>query len=325
MRAERTDNSRKNGRGTVGGARRSSGLSAGSVLGLVFVLILALEVLLSCGKDEGGPSADIGQVPAQREARQDYPLQVHFLDVGHGDSALVQCEGHNMLIDGGLRRCGHQLLHYLRRAGADHLDAVVCSHEHKDHVGGLITVVHSLTYDHVYAPDDCYEGNKDFNRFVGMVRSHGREVTVLQAGERFSLGGAEVSVLGPVLDYGGSERREDNHSLVLRLAYGDQSFLFTGDMYAQAELDLLDSEAEVESKVLKAAHHGSSSSSGEAFLQAVNPQYAVISTAGTERNHPHSEVLARLERLQIKTYRTDRDGNIVFYGDRHNLQVRCGR
>ena len=187
MRAERTDNSRKNGRGTVRCARRSSGLSAGSVLGLVFVLILALEALLSCGKDEGGPSADIGQMPAQREARQDYPLQVHFLDVGHGDSALVQCEGHNMLIDGGLRRCGHQLLHYLRRAGADHLDAVVCSHEHKDHVGGLITVVHSLTYDNVYAPDDCYEGNKDFNRFVGMVRSHGREVTVLQAGERFSL------------------------------------------------------------------------------------------------------------------------------------------
>lgn len=307
------------------GVRHKRVLDAGRVLSAVFTLILAIGLLFSCGKTADEHSADGSGISEHYEVRQAYPLQVHFINVGHGDSALVQCEGHNMLIDGGLRRCGHELRRYLRQAGVNRLEAVVCSHEHKDHVGGLITIVHSLPYDNVYAPSDYYGGNKDFNKLVSMVRSHGHEITVLQAGDSFYLGGAVVNVLGPILDYGGSERREDNHSLVMRVDYGEHSFLFTGDIYAQAELDLMDSGADLESTVLKVPHHGSSSSSGEAFLQAVNPRYAVISTAGTERNHPHSEILSRLDRLHIRSYRTDRDGDVVFCGDKRDLKVYCGR
>ncbi|MBQ7568863.1 hypothetical protein IJT17_08670 [bacterium] len=158
-----------------------------------------------------------------------------------------------------------------------------------------------------------------------MVRSHGKDITILKAGDSFALGGATVELVGPVMDYGGNARREDNHSLVMRISYGEQSFLFTGDIYTQAEYDIMDKGAELGSKVLKVAHHGSSTSSGEAFLQAVNPKYAVISSEGSQKNHPHHETLEKLQRMNIITRRTDMEGDIVFACDKHNMQVMSGQ
>ncbi len=246
-------------------------------------------------------------------------LQVHFIDVGHGDAILVSCEGQHMLIDAGLKKFGPMVCDYLRNQGVNKLSYIVCSHEHKDHVGGMLDVVQGFEYDVIMAPSTShYKGSREFNKLMDEVHKHGKKVTIPKAGDVFSLGSAQVSVLGPVKPYGGKFGK-DNHSLVLRVVYGDHSFLFTGDIYEEAELDIME-RTNVRSDVLKVAHHGSCTSTGEAWLNAVNPKYAIVSD-----NKYHDVVIPRLERRGIANYLTARNGDITITCDKHNMSIKTSR
>ena len=270
----------------------------------LLALFLALALLLAgCSDASPAPSVSSGE-----------SLTVQFLDVGQADCALLECGGEYLLIDGGNRDDSDLVVSFLEQQGGEELAAVVCTHAHEDHVGGLPAVLAVYPTKAVYAPTKTYSSNI-FDKFLYYTDQQGLEITIPAPGDQFSLGGAEVTVLGPVKSYPDT----NNTSIVLRVTYGSTVFLFTGDMETEAENDMLDywgSKLSWQSDVLKVGHHGSNTSTGYRFLNEVSPEYGVISVGeGHSYGHPHEEPMSRLRQAGVTILRTDNLGTIQAVSD----------
>ena len=246
-------------------------------------------------------------------------LTVHFIDVGQADCALLECGGEYMLIDGGNVEDGQLVVTYLQEQGVEQLNMVVCTHAHEDHVGGLPSVLAVYPTHTVLSPTKTYS-SKVFDDFMYYVDQQGLEVEIPSPGDSYNLGddesGATVTVLGPVKSYA----ETNDTSIILKVEFGENSFLFTGDMEVSAENDMLDywetSWANVSADVLKVGHHGSDTSTGYRFLHEVNPTYAVISVGeGNSYGHPHDEPMSRLNDAGCTIFRTDEMGTILATSD----------
>ena len=244
-------------------------------------------------------------------------FKITYLDVGQADAALVACDGHYMLIDGGNVADSSLIYSFLQREGVSHLDYMVNTHPHEDHVGGLPGALNACTVDHVLCPVSSYD-SKAFRDFEKYTVAQGTEIEIPNPGDSFELGYSSVKILGPLKRY----ESVNNLSIVLRIDYGNTSFLFTGDMERDAEMDLLDywEESELKSTVLKIGHHGSDTSTSYYFLWAVEPSYAVISVGENNTyGHPTENTLSRLRDADIKVYRTDLQGDILCTSDGTSL------
>lgn len=238
-------------------------------------------------------------------------LTVHFIDVGQADCALLECGGEFMLIDGGNREDSDLVVSYLEQQGVEELHTVVCTHAHEDHVGGLPAVLAVYPTQTVYSPTKTYASNI-YDKFMYYVDQQGLEVTLPVPGDSFTLGGATVSILGPVKSYA----ETNDTSIVMKVEFGETSFLFTGDMEMEAENDMLDLGTDVKADVLKVGHHGSNTSSGYRFLYEVDPAYAVISLGrDNSYGHPHDEPMSRLRQTGCTIFRTDELGTILAVSD----------
>ena len=238
-------------------------------------------------------------------------LTVHFIDVGQADCALLECGGEYILIDGGNVEDSSLVVSYLEKQGVEELAAVVCSHAHEDHVGGLPGVLAVYPTDAVYAPTRTYSSNC-FDDFVYYADQQGLSITIPSVGDTITFGGATAEVLGPVKQYADP----NNTSIILMVTYGDTRFLFTGDMEITAETDLIESGADLKADVLKVGHHGSDTSTGYRFLYEVAPAYAVISVGeGNSYSHPHEVPLSRLEDAGCTIYRTDELGTVTAFSN----------
>ena len=236
---------------------------------------------------------------------------VHFLDVGQADSALVMCDGDYMLIDGGNAGDSDLVFSYLKSHDVDHLDYMIATHAHEDHIGGLSGAAYASTIDTALSP--VTKGDtKVFKNLVKSLAQQDVTLTVPDPGDTFTLGSARVEVLGPLEDYDDT----NDTSIVLRVQYGSTVFLFTGDMETTAEDDLMEAGIDLSATVLKVGHHGSDSSTSYHFLREVMPDYAVISVgAGNKYGHPNEEVLSRLEDADVTVYRTDLQGTVIAESD----------
>lgn len=273
----------------------------------ILCVLLLLLLLSGCSARQPKPLPD-GQ------------LAVHFIDVGQADATLVTCDGMTMLIDGGNAEDSNLMYAYLKKHHVSHLDYVIGTHAHEDHIGGLAGALKYASVDTAYCPVTDYDSNA-FDHFAKAVEKHGTHIQVPTVGESFSLGDAQVQILA-VND--GSDT--NNSSIVLRLDYGEISFLFTGDAEQEVEQTMMDRNANLRATVLKVGHHGSSTSSGYGFLWNVMPQYAVISVGqDNSYGHPHEEVLSRFRDADTKLYRTDLQGDIVMTSDGKSLQVTTAR
>ena len=236
---------------------------------------------------------------------------IHFIDVGQADSALVTCDGHSMLIDGGNADDSNLVYSVLQRETDGHLDYVVGTHAHEDHIGGLSGAFETDTADVTFCPVTEYD-SKAFRNFKTRADESGGGITIPAVGDTFTLGEASVTVVA--VNYVPEDT--NNTSIVIRIVYGDTSFLFTGDAEQETEEKILESGQDIESTVLKVGHHGSSTSTSQAFLDAVSPTYAVISCGkDNSYGHPHSETLAKLASAGVEVLRTDELGDIYCTSD----------
>lgn len=290
------------------------------------LLCLALLLMAGCGMAPASAAPSPAAFPAQAvqpsvTTGEDMPeegssFSVHFIDVGQADAALVECDGHFMLIDGGNRGDSDVIYTVLKKAGADKLDMVVASHAHEDHIGGLPGAFNYATAELTLCPVTDYDSDI-FRTFKEYAEEKGGGLTVPEAGDMYDLGSAEVEILG--LNAG---EDTNNTSIVLMIRYGETSFLFTGDAEREAEQALLDSGAELKADVLKLGHHGSDTSTSYPFLREVMPEYAVISVGeGNSYEHPEEGTLSRLRDADCKILRTDLNGDIIISSDGEELTV----
>lgn len=303
----------------------------GGLLRRLAALALAAALALSvtgCESTGGGGIPSIGDItvsttaaPTETGSGQEAAFSMRFIDVGQALSVLVGCDGQYMLYDGGNVADSSRVVAYLQKQGVERLEYVFCSHAHEDHVGGLAAALANFPAGHVYAPVTSAE-TKCFQDFVKYTQQQGLEVEVPAVGTVWQLGSASVRLLGPVKPYDDP----NDTSLVLRIDYGDTSFLLTGDMEIDAEDDLVDSGADLDVDVLQVGHHGSETSSGYVFLNAVLPEIGVISVGeGNSYGHPHESALSRLRDAGVDVYRTDLLGDITILSDGQNYTIASDR
>ena len=276
---------------------------------------LALAAVLVLGLTACDSLPDSGGHTVKPSTGSSQPFEMHFIDVGQALSVLVECDGQFMLYDGGNVDDGSLVVSYLQKQGVEQLQYVFCSHAHEDHVGGLAAVMAKFPAGHAYSPV-TESSTKCFNDFVKYTQQQGLQLEVPSVGTVWPLGSATVTLLGPVTQYS----ETNNTSLVLRIDYGNTSFLLTGDMENTAETDLVNSGANLKADVLQVGHHGSSTSTGYLFLNAVLPEMGVISCgAGNKYGHPHEETLSILRDAKVDVYRTDLQGTITIGSDGQNF------
>lgn len=309
----------------------------GAVLLSVFCVLAAVLVLQTSGQPESGEhvapaattqagtgaaagnagagltggSAGTAQSAGSIGTAQAGTLTVTWLDVGQGDAAVIQCGGQAMLIDGGKPEKSSYIYAWLQQHGLRYLDVIVATHVDADHIGGLSGTLNCASVGTAYCPVTTGT-TETFQSFVKYLAQRGKQITVPTAGATFTLGGAQVQILGPLHS---AEDSNDN-SIVLKVSFGATSFLFTGDAERAEEQDLLNAGVNLQSTVLKVGHHGSDTSTSYPFLRAVAPQYAVISVgAGNSYGHPTEAVLSRLRDAGVTTFRTDMQGEITAVSD----------
>lgn len=241
-------------------------------------------------------------------------LEVYFFDVGQGDSELIRLPGgENILIDAGTSSTEDELVGELRSLGAETLDLVVATHPHADHIGGMAAVIDAFDVRQVVMPrisESDTPTTKTYENLLQSIADKGLTITPAEPGdELLSSGGAVLTVLAPNgEDYGDL----NNYSVVLRLTYGEDSFLFTGDAEEASEEEMLSLDWPLTATVLKCGHHGSETSTSPAFLDAVSPQYAVISCGvDNDYGHPDAVTLEKLEAAGAEVFRTDLQGTIL--------------
>lgn len=251
--------------------------------------------------------------------------EVRFFDVGQGDAAFVQtARGTQIIIDGGpgnsvLEKLGRAMPFYDRQ-----IDWMILSHPDSDHLSGLLAVLENYRVDNIVW-SGIGKDSDECRQWEAMIAREGARIFEVSAPDRFSLDGGDVvvEILLPESESAGAKESSNNLSVAARIIHKNRAFLFAGDIDAEKEALLFGANPDLRADVLKIAHHGSKYSANEEFTAGLATAAAVISCGKDNRHgHPHPETLDLLEKYDIKTLRTDDDGNIVFRTDGERVFVR---
>lgn len=250
-------------------------------------------------------------------AESESSFWVEYVDVGQGDCAIVQCDGHYMMIDGGPVKASSVVYTILKNKGINNIDLMIATHPDADHIGGLSGALNYAKAGIVLSPVKSHS-TKTFASLDKYVKKQGLDFTMPYYGDTYELGSADVEILGPIYD----NVESNNLSIIVNVTYGDISFLFMGDAEEEEESDVIRRYKDLECDVLKVGHHGSKSSTSNTLLKAVNPKYAVISVGSDNSyGHPTQEVLDKLSKCNAEIYRTDLHGDITITSDGKELTV----
>lgn len=243
-------------------------------------------------------------------------VSVHFIDVGQADCIFVQDGEDTLLIDVGNRDDDVIVAQYLDGLGIEQIDYFVATHPHEDHIGCAATILRLYDID-TMIKSEAENDTACYKSMIEQAEKSKVKIEIPEPGETYTLGNGEFQILGPITT---DTDELNNNSVVVRYKYGETTFLFAGDAERDEELEILDAGYDVEADVLKVGHHGSSSSTTYPWLRAVSPQYAVISCGeNNSYGHPHEETLSKLQDAEVETFRTDKNGTIVFITDGTNL------
>lgn len=245
-------------------------------------------------------------------------LEVHFIDVGQADSILITTNNEYMLIDAGDSSSKKTLIDYFNKLQISGFKHVVATHPHEDHIGSMNDVIDKYNIENFYMPD-VLTTTKTFENMLDSLEEKNMTYKVPEVGDGFYLGDAKIDILFLNDD----EDNLNDCSIVLRLTHGESSMIFMADASTLVEEEIMDGYDNIKSDLIKIGHHGSSYSSSLEFLEFINPKYAVISVGKNNiYKHPSNEILKRLEQNDIKVYRTDVNGTIIFESDGEEIKLK---
>lgn len=287
------------------------------IIGLVILIVVIIQGNLFDNVSNATASINDSAKSDKIDAKVKENFSVSFIDVGQADSVLIRNGNYNMLIDAGNNEDGEKLVNYFKSLGIEEFTYVFATHPHEDHIGGMDDIINNFKIDNYYMSNKL-STTKTFMDVLDALDGRNLKYTVPNKGDTLKLGDANIKVIYP----GDDKSNINDSSIVLKITYGKNSFLLTGDATSNVERKIYNED--IKSDVLKVAHHGSSYSSTDVFLDRVKPYYAVIS-AGKNNiyNHPSNKTLEKLNKRNIKVYRTDLDGTIVFISDGDNLSVKA--
>ncbi|MDF2907861.1 MAG: hypothetical protein K0R34_3182 [Herbinix sp.] len=260
---------------------------------------------------------------SEKEATRDVAnptdiMEVHFIDVGQGDAILVEAGNSTMLIDAGENNKGTIVKEYLDNQQITKLDYIIGTHPHSDHIGGLDTILDSFEVGKVLLPNAVHT-TATFEEVLDALERHDLSITAPEVGAKYYLGSASFTVLAPSME---TYDEINNYSIAIKLTFGDTNFVLAGDAENKSELEMLETGINLTADVLKLSHHGSSYSSSNEFLEAVNPTYSIVCVGkDNEYGHPHAKTLQALLDRDIKLYRTDEQGTVVFTSNGQTISV----
>ncbi|MEG1426444.1 MAG: ComEC/Rec2 family competence protein [Oscillospiraceae bacterium] len=298
---------------------------------VMIVLGIALIAIFFASSDFGTGLFErlFGEKQAQAEIRpvvspkNGEKLQVYYLDIGQGDCEFIRIPKDdgtyfNMLIDSGEYQEREKLLSFLKKEEITRLDAVVVTHPHSDHMGSMATVIRDFEIGAFYMSQfeaQFTPTTVSYEKMLDALTEKNLKITVLKAGDMIPVTpAAAINVLSPI---GGKQYTGLNeYSIILKLVYGDSSFLFTGDAQIEAFSQLTNAGYHPDADILKVGHHGSADATNGEILDAVTPKIAVISCGDdNDYGHPHKEVLGLLEKYNCRIFRTDQDGTVLIETD----------
>lgn len=248
-------------------------------------------------------------------------LTVYFIDVGQGDCILVNVNGYNLLIDSGPSSARKSLLGYLDKLSISKFDYVIATHPHEDHIGNMDAIIRKYHIGKFLAPK-VTASTLTFENMVTALNDKNLKISVISTGSNSINLGKETSIMFYTLPNLNTDDELNLYSPIIKLTYKNISFLFTGDAELKNEEFLIKNEINLRSHILKIGHHGSSSSTCEAFLNSVNPKVAIISVGSNNKyGHPAASTLNLLKNYHIKLYRTDLLGTIILKSDGSSFSI----
>lgn len=281
----------------------------------ILAIISTITVLsfVGCGAQKSNTSVKTTQV-------QGNGISITYLNVGQGDSELIQVNGKNMLIDAGTNAGAQDLVKDLKNRGIKTIDIAIATHPHEDHIGGMDEVLENFDVKSFYAPKVAHT-TKTYENMLKAVKNEGLKIKQIKEGTDIDLGkNTKVEVYSPIKT---NYEELNDYSPIMKISYGNNSFMFTGDAETPVEQEVLNEHKNLKADVLKLGHHGSHSSTSEPFLKAVDPSIAIVSCGKDNKyGHPHKETMSNLKKAGVTVYETFRDGDITITSNGEKLDVK---
>lgn len=276
----------------------------------------ATAIVTVPGNTSDSPTAAPTEIPTEPPIERE-KITIHFLDVGQGDSAFIELPGgKTMLIDASVSKASDKIVSFISQKGYDKIDYLVATHPHADHIGGMQAVVEAFDIGEIYMPR-ATTNTKTYENLLLAIADKGMKIKAASAGKTICEG---VEIIAPNSD---KYDEMNDYSVVVKITHDNRKFLFMGDAEVLSEKEIMTAGFDVSADVVKVGHHGSGTSSSEAFVKATGAKYAIFSVGeGNSYNHPHHFIVERWEKSGAAVYRTDLSGDIEVVSDGVSLEVK---